>query len=251
MTPSSLDVPVILVHGWAGSARSWDSVFPALRAEGFENVVAVKLPGSPGATGHSDFTVRAAADDVARVAAESERPPLLVGHSMGAQITLLVHQIMGAALAGEIVIDPAYGSDSTPAENASWADRIEIGGHEVVREFFQSAVGHRMPLPDRKRVLDDVAATPADVIARYLRSEYAQADSIGLRARTEEAVKRRTRPVLAVHSTPSAAERESRLWSPEGSRVEVWEGHGHYLHLEDPKRFARSVAAWSDARVTT
>ncbi|MFB2587057.1 alpha/beta fold hydrolase [Herbiconiux liukaitaii] len=251
MTRTIATIPLLLVHGWAGSAESWSSVLPALRAEGFALVTAVRLPGSPGADPHGAPTVRDAAAKLVQTAALLPERPLLVGHSMGAQVTLLAHQILGEKIAGEVVIDPAYGSDSTQEKAAIWADRIDRDGHVAVRDFFESALGERMSADDRANILHDVDHTASDVIATYLRSEYSADDSIGLRSQTGLAAALRSRPVLAIHSTPHGAESEATLPAPEGSRVEQWPGYGHYLHLEDPSRFASSVAAFAKSLVST
>lgn len=168
---------------------------------------------------------------------------------MGAQVTLLAHQILDAKIAGEVVLDPAYGSDSTRSEVAAWADRIDRDGHAGVREFFVSALGERMSADDRALILRDVEGTPSAVIAEYLRSEYAADDAIGLRSQTGAAAARRSRPVLAIHSTQRGAAYEAALRPPEGSRIEHWSGYGHYLHLEDPTRFAASVATFAESLI--
>lgn len=247
MTPTRAAIPLLLVHGWAGSAESWNSVLPALRAEGFTSVIAVRLPGSPGSPLRSAPAVRDAAAHLAEAAAALPQRPLLVGHSMGAQVTLLAHQALGEKLAGEVVIDPAYGSGSTREEAADWADQIDRYGHAAVHDFFASALGERMSPEDRALILSDLNRTPSEIIAAYLRSEYAEDDSVGLRSRTGTAAALRTRPVLAIHSTSHGAEYEASLLSPQGSRVEEWPEHGHYLHLEDTDRFASSVAAFADS----
>jgi pimeloyl-ACP methyl ester carboxylesterase len=51
--------------------------------------------------------------------------------------------------------------------------------------------------------------------------------------------------VLAVHSSPDGVAREHTLPSPVGSRIVLWEGSGHYLHLQHPLRFADLVVNWA------
>jgi pimeloyl-ACP methyl ester carboxylesterase len=250
VTRTIATIPLLLVHGWAGSAESWNSVLPALRAQGFASVTAVRLPGSPAAEPYRAPTIRDAAAQLVQTAALLPGRPILVGHSLGAQVSLLSHQILGEKILGEVVIDPAYGSESTREEAATWADRIDRDGHVAVRDFFASALGERMSADDRANILHDVDHTTSDVIAAYLRSEYSEDDSIGLRSQTELAAALRRRPVLAIHSTPRGAEYEAALPSPRGSQVQQWPGYGHYLHLEDPTRFAASVAAFAESLVS-
>jgi pimeloyl-ACP methyl ester carboxylesterase len=245
VTHDSTRIPLILVHGWAGSAELWRSVLPALREQGFHDVTAVRLPGSPGDESARPATVHAAAEQLVELVEGMADRPLLVGHSLGAQVTLLAHGALGDRIAGEVVIDPAYCSDETREAMDAWAERIEREGIPAVRGFFAAASGTRMSADDKRQLLQDVEATTAQTISSYLRSEYTSTDSIGLMERTVGAAARRVRPTLALHSTTTGEECERTLWQPAGSHVEHWPGHGHYLHLEDPARFAATLADWA------
>jgi len=178
---------------------------------------------------------------------ELSAPPVLIGHSMGAQVTLLAHSMMPDLILGEVVIDAAYAEEaSVRQEMAAWADDIERVGHASVSEFFASATTGMSPA-DAAQVLDDLRATDPAVIASYLRSEYVDPDAIGLNPMTAEIARLRRKPVLSFHSTAQSVEREASLMTPAGSRSELWHGHGHYLHLEDPDRFARRLLQWKTA----
>lgn len=242
---------VVLVHGWAGSAQSWAPVVRSLadRNPG-RSVLPVALPGSPGARNGFDRTIAGAVATVVDAVRGLDRAVVLVGHSMGAQVTLLAAARLGDAVLGEVVVDPAYGAaESSRAGMSEWASEIESDGHAAVRTFFESALGQNLAQVDADRILADLSATePAD-IASYLRSEYLEPGSIGLDPDTRLAAAHRTRPVLAIHSSAAAADYEEGLPAPAGSRVERWPGHGHFLHLEDPYRFAESIrsvtASWA------
>lgn len=240
--------PVILVHGWAGSAESWESLQDALDPAVWE-VVTLRLPGSPGAE-RGAATVRHAAQQLMSVVRELSMPALLVGHSMGAQVTLLTHSMIPDLVHSEVVIDPAYaGEASSRQEMAEWAAEIERFGHPSVSSFFASATAGMSPA-DAAHVLDDLHATDPATIASYLRSEYVDPDAIGLNPLTAEIAQLRRKPVLSVHSTARSVEREASLMSPRGSSSELWDGHGHYLHLEDPQRFASLLLKWITAHAT-
>jgi pimeloyl-ACP methyl ester carboxylesterase len=245
VTHDSTSIPLILVHGWAGSAELWRSVLPALGEQGYHDVTAIRLPGSPGDESARPATVQAAAEQLIELVEGRAERPLLVGHSLGAQVTLLAHGALGERVAGEVVIDPAYCSDATGEAMDAWADRIELEGVPAVRGFFAAASGTRMSAADKRQLLQDVEATSAETISSYLRSEYTSPDSIGLMERTVGAAARRVRPTLALHSTTTGEDCERGLLQPAGSHIEHWSGHGHYLHLEDPARFAATLAEWA------
>lgn len=244
VTADASTTPIVLVHGWAGSAEAWHPIVSRLRAKARGPVIAVRLPGSPGAPEGGTPTIPGAAAMLAEMLRAQARPVLLVGHSMGAQVTLLAHAMEPESVLGEVVIDPAYGASHTAhAEMLEWASRIETQGHAAAYDFFAAAAA-TLPLGGGELLLADLSATHPAVIARYLRSEYLDSGAIGFLAATRRAAALRSKPVLAIHSTESGASRERMLPAPPGSRVETWIGHGHFLHLESPDRFVETVGAW-------
>lgn len=241
------DAPTfVLVHGWAGSAESWRPVAEVLADRTGADPVLARLPCSPGAAEGREPTISSSADLVGELLSATAGPAVLVGHSMGAQVTLLAHSRSPQLVLGEVVIDPAYGAPtSTRDEMSDWAARIESIGHAAVEEFFGDAVGSSLDPALAERIRADMRATPASAIASYLRSEYTDADALGLMDATIRAVSARQRPVLAIHSREDAARREESLPRPAGSRVQHWPGFGHFLHLQDPERFADSLLAFA------
>lgn len=233
---------VVFVHGWAGSAESWRPVLELLDPRVWD-ARAVRLPGSPTAS-TTTTTVDAAATELVDLLRLWPQPALLVGHSMGAQVTMLAHGRAPSAVRGEVVIDPAYGAaGSEKPRMAAWADRIDREGHQAVAAFFESATPG-MPAGVAHRLINDLYNTSATTIARYLRSEYVDTEAIGLLPATVAAAARRVRPVLSLHSTAESATREAALPSPPGSSSRTWSGHGHFLHLEDPQRFVTDLTGW-------
>ena len=241
--------PLVLVHGWAGSSAAWDAVAPALARAGLTGpIVSVDLPGSPRASDEHPATVPGAVDRVVAATEAVSAPAILIGHSMGGQITLLAHVQRPELVAAEVVVDPAYGADRAEAEGMNvWADEIAHSGADALEAFFASGFG-RLPQSARDAVLADLRATTPAVLASYLRSEYLDAGAIGLFDATATVAARRSRPVFALHSSVRGADVEHALRPPTGSVVRQWNGHGHFLHLEDPARFAQELAAWLDIR---
>ena len=81
--------PLLFVHGAYVGAWCWEENFLDWFAERGYPVHAVSLRGHGESHGHDrlpDFGLADYAEDVARVAAALPRPPVLIGHSMGALV---------------------------------------------------------------------------------------------------------------------------------------------------------------------
>jgi pimeloyl-ACP methyl ester carboxylesterase len=75
--------PIVLVHGAFEDAQVWGHVTAKLKADGYE-VVAVALPGRPGAPAAPDKVSRDLyRDTVLTALSKFSRPAVVVGHSFG------------------------------------------------------------------------------------------------------------------------------------------------------------------------
>ena len=107
---------IVLVHGAAAHAGWWDHVAPLLADE--HHVLALDLAGHGDSDPHPRYRLTAWRDQVAALVAAVERP-LLVGHSLGGQVALLVAEDAGAALLGTLVVDtevPDRAEEFTPPD---------------------------------------------------------------------------------------------------------------------------------------
>lgn len=239
-----MTTPLVLIHGWAGSAESWHPLIDHLDPGRWDPVIAIRLPGSPGYAGSAPPRIVPAAAEVADVVSSLPKPALIVGHSMGAQVSLLAHGLAPDATLGEVVIDPAYGPSASEKEAMeAWASHIDRNHPAALTQFFAEALAG-LDSETVDNAMDDLSRTPSHVVSSYLRSEYVDEDAIGLEPSIRAAAARRIRPVLAVHSNSSAAAFERSLVAPPGSRVDEWPGFHHFLHLEDPRRFAALLDRW-------
>ncbi|KAB8291044.1 alpha/beta fold hydrolase [Bifidobacterium avesanii] len=244
---------VVLVHGWGGSARAWDGVRWPERWHAF----AYELPGHASRRNDGPFTIRHATEGLAefiraKVAGSAERslPTIVVAHSMGGQLSLLLNAEHPELLDGEVVIDPAYGAPDTPEEVAQ--HRADLAGlrerpYETMQRFLQGAFSPYLPDAARDAILIDTGRTNPQSLADYYYDEYLSDHEIGLYPATKLVAVRRGRPVLGIYRTPDRAEMEESLNAGvQPCRTEAWGGeHGHYLQLEEPDRLVSSVVAWA------
>jgi pimeloyl-ACP methyl ester carboxylesterase len=138
------DPPVLLLHGGGQTRHAWGGTAQALAAAGWF-AVSLDLRGhgdsawsEGGHYHHSDF-----ASDVVAVARSFERPPVLVGASLGGISALVAIAQAGEAIASALVL-------------VDIATRMERSGANRIVEFM-------LGRPDGYATLDEVA----DAIAEY------------------------------------------------------------------------------------
>lgn len=218
--------PLVLVHDWGGSATSWSTLhWP----EG-SHAVAVDLADACFADG-----MRAAAETVL---AQLDGPAVIVGHGMGGQITALIHAEHPELVAAECVIEPAYGHPDADRERMlRWRDELAADPRAAIAS---AAFSPHTSAELRDAVMAGFEATPARVLVDSLDAQYFAAGAVGFDSATRPLLARRSRPTLGVFSTESAAEGET------GADTVVWPGFGHYLHLEAPTAFVRTLHRWLD-----
>ncbi len=78
--------PVVLVHGAFENAQVWGHVSAQLKADGY-NVVAIDLPGRPGApAAPNKVSLDLYRDAVVTALGKFRRPAVVVGHSFGGTV---------------------------------------------------------------------------------------------------------------------------------------------------------------------
>ncbi|MEW1720326.1 alpha/beta hydrolase [Streptomyces sp. NPDC093109] len=238
--------PLLLVHGWGGDGAEWE---PHRRAwAGRRRVLVPDLRGHgasaapPDGYGPRDF----AADLAGLLDALGTGPVIAVGHSMGGQVVTALaveHPHLVRAL---VVLDPAYGAaeaegarlpgeqEALRTEGTPWAVRFAGGAFRP---------GTYAGLRARHERL--MAAMDPAVLLRSRDGMYLAPDAFGLRPAARAYLARRRQPVLGVYSHAAGADWERGTAAPAGSRTELWEECGHYLHEEHPGRLVALVDDWT------
>ncbi|MGP3970871.1 alpha/beta fold hydrolase [Streptomyces sp. 6N223] len=239
---------LLLVHGWGSDGEDWSEHLPLLAPH--HRVLVPDLPGhgrTPDRPGRC--APRAVAADLADwLRGLGTGPVVAVGHSMGGQAVTALAVEHPALVRSVVAIATAYGGDAAEAtrlpgeqealrrEGAAWAARF-------VRRAFTPATPERV----RRRHERLMAAMDPEVLIRYREAMYLAPDAFGLRPAAEAYLRGRRCPALALHSSPAAAAWERPLLRHPLSRVELWEGAGHYLHEERPAELTALVREWITA----
>lgn len=108
--------PVVLVHGWGVTARSWDTVAPALRADGHEVVLLDQRCCGRSDKDFADVSIGAIGADVARLCEHlGLQRPVINGWSLGGAVAVDAAARLGSAAGGLVLTGgatPRYTSAS-------------------------------------------------------------------------------------------------------------------------------------------
>jgi pimeloyl-ACP methyl ester carboxylesterase len=248
---------VVLVHGMAGSSVTWEPILPVLMRE--YTVVAPDLPG------HGDSDKPRGDYSLGAHAGSIKDLMLALGHERAT--------IVGQSFGGGVAMQLAY----QHPERCERLVLVSSGGLGqdvalLLRALTLPGAEHLMPIACNSRVRDaGVAVTgffdrfglrPVPAVAEMWRSFASLSD-----ASTREAFQHTLRSVVDMHGQRvNASDRmylaadvptlivwgdrdpiipmthglEAHAMMP-GSRLEVFEGAGHYPHCEQPERFAEVV----------
>jgi pimeloyl-ACP methyl ester carboxylesterase len=250
---------MVLLHGIADSARTWDLVRPAL--ERWHDLLAPDLPGhlgGPPLTGRADAAAMA---DWVESAMDAAGMPAahLVGNSMGGHLALLL-AARGRA-ESVVALAPAGGwaaGDPAAEETLRLTERIRSGARAAAPHADAIAATPEGRRRATSLIVSDGSGLPADLVAHMIR---ATAGASGFEALTAAA--RRDGwpldagpigcPVRVVWGTgdrllpwPGAAEGLRRAL-PGADWVEL-DGVGHHPQLEAPLETAELVLGLSASR---
>ncbi len=252
--------PLLLAHGFTGSAASWSGLAPTLRQA--HRVIAVDLLGH----GRSDtphdpdrYAIERQADDLAALldALDIETADV-IGYSMGARIALVL-AMRHAARVGRLVLEsPSAGliDDEERARrrvaDEALADRIERDGIIAFVDEWESrpmfASHSALPLQARSQLREERLGQRPSGLAGSLRGA-GQGTMAPLRDRLSGVAC----PVLIIVGELDSVGVERAQAVAEGiagALLEVVAGSGHTPHLERPDVFLDLAAGFLAAAET-
>lgn len=254
---------LLLVHGWGCDGDDWAALLPALAPR--HRVLVPDLPGHgrtppvPAPSGAPNpYAPRALARELAALVERLGAGPVVaVGHSMGGHVVSALAVEHPRLVRSVVTVATGWGGTAhgapvprrPAAERAEPEERAEPGNPRRAEDAWalrvvRAACGPGTPPEVRARHERLVAAADAGVLARCREGMYRGGDAFGLRPAARRYLSRRRCPVLAVHTSPEAAAWERRLPRHPLSRVELWEGCGHYAHEERPGELAALLEEW-------
>ncbi len=220
---------LVFVHGWACDRTYWSEQLP--RFAGTHRVVALDLAGhGESGTDRTEWTVRRLADDVVAVLeAEDLRNVVLIGHSMGAPVSLLAAQTAPGRIEAIVAVDALHDAErSSEEELRSFIAAVEADFQGTLRTSVPRYLFRPDADPDLvTRVASDMSQAPAEIAIPLLRS-LATFDLRRALARVEV-------PIRCINSTATNIE-GNRKYARDFDAV-LMEGVGHFPMLEQPQAF--------------
>jgi non-heme chloroperoxidase len=159
---------VLFIHGWMVSGAVWDGVLPFLETRG-RTLIVPDLRGS-GGSGRPDagYTLAQYAEDlIAVLDSMGVEQALLVGHSMGGQLALLLAATAPARVRSVLALCPVPPGGLTLPPEAAGLFRSSAGDRARQGTILDSACLALSP-EERERVLADAGTVGAACITQAL-----------------------------------------------------------------------------------
>lgn len=233
---------LVLIHGWSSNIDFWRDQASELAKR--NRVIAIDLPGhgrsdKPETTYSMDLFARAVG---AVMSDAGVKRAVLVGHSMGTPIMRQFYRKYPEKTLALIIVDGSL----RPFGDKKLMEGLLTGlrgpnFRETGKQLFAGMSGPNLPTEIQQRIQASFMNTPQHVVVGAM--EGMADDSIwGL-----DQVKV---PVLAVMA-------KSPFWAPDTEQFfrgiapklefQMWEGVGHFLHMEKPKQFNDAIIAFLNA----
>jgi pimeloyl-ACP methyl ester carboxylesterase len=252
--------PIVLIHGITSSSSNWCAVAERLAED--HTLLAPDLLGHGGsAKPRGDYSMGAFASGVRDLMVALDIPrATIVGHSLGGGVAMQfayqfpelterlalvssgglgphVHSFLRAAtIPGAELVIPLLASQRVVAAGRTFGRALERVGISFGNDVLEMARGH-------------ASLGDAETRAAFVHTLRASVDPAGQRVRATDRLYLATRlPLLIIWGArdriiPVAHGRRAHELVPD-SRLEVFEGSGHFPHLDEPDRFARTLRDW-------
>lgn len=235
------DEALVLVHGWASSTVTWTHQFPALAERA--RVLAVDLPGhgesEPPAAGYSmnvfADAVAAAMDDA------GVKRAVLVGHSNGTPVALNFARMHPERTLGVVAVDGAVKAVFEREQAEAMFAPFRGEGWQATLGAVIDGMAATLPDDDRKLVREMALATPHETVVGGFEAALDPAAWSDGRIET---------PLMLVLAAQPTWNEAYEAWVRERAPhvdYRVWQGVGHFLHMERPDAFRAALEEFLEA----
>lgn len=237
-------LPVLLLHGYSDSRRSFEPLMAHLPRH--LRVLAVSQRGH-GDSGRplTGYHPRDFADDAAALLGLlGISRAVVVGHSMGSVVARLLAGRYPRLVAGLVLVGAFHDLRGNPAVTAFWdgalaglADPVPV---QMVREFQRDSLSRPVPEAFFETVVAESLKMPASVWRAAMAGLLAFDPGAAGPIRADTLLVWGDRDGFA-----GRGDQERLLGGIPGARLLTYRGTGHAPHWEEPARFARDLAEFA------
>jgi pimeloyl-ACP methyl ester carboxylesterase len=237
---------LLLIHGWTCDSHDWSWQIGAF-ADSHRVIAADNRGHGRSGTTEGGYAPRTFAEDLAcLVESRGAAPVVAIGHSVGGAIASALAVEHPALVRAVVVVDPAYGVDGD--RTLFIADVLRglrgsspVEGLDYALDVLEAPTTPRpLRIWHRRRALGTEWHVAIDTLAGTYEAE----GQFGQRSESEQYLRERRCPVLAVYANPDRAAWEATIQIHPYSRQVVFNGSGHFLHQERPDQFNALVLDW-------
>lgn len=239
------DPPILFVHGYSCDSHDWMWQLPHFTES--HRVIAVDLRGhGRSSVPDKEFDARTFANDLAGLIGQIGCGPVVaVGHSLGGLVVSALAVEHPSLVQAVVSVDPGY---LIPDEFQPMIEALLEGLEDDPVSTVQGLLGTSSYTPASPPYLKSwhmrrIAGVPPHVL-RDTGVALFETGSLAFRQASEEYLRRRECPVLAIYAAPDRAALEVTLLTHPQSEALAWDGAGHWLHQERPDEFNRLVDSW-------
>jgi pimeloyl-ACP methyl ester carboxylesterase len=221
--------PFVFLHGWACDHTFWQPQFDDLKRD--HRCVAVDFRGRGASDATPPYDTTTLADDVAEVMRELKLgPAIVVGHSLGGLVALLLNERHPELVCGTVLGDSPLTSAGRGAFERSSCDILAAGSMEPARNTVESFFVEETPHDIREQVRKAMLGCPFEVGAGMLSNGDVFVE--GLDRMIKEADRK---PFMAIWASRPLGDPEHVRAITMFVRQEPIVGAGHFFQLEQPQ----------------
>jgi pimeloyl-ACP methyl ester carboxylesterase len=226
-------VPVLFAHSFAGDLSHWAPTLERLKAQ--RRVVAFDFSGhgkSPPAAG--GYSYEKLTTDIGAVAdATGLDRFVLVGHSMGAAVAGEYAALHSQRVNALVLVDPPPAPGAVPPEQVQQIEgALAQDPYAVVEQFWKQQMFIDAREEVRQRLLAALRELPRNTVIELTKQAFAVDSAAALR--------RYPGPKFAIVTPRNDAPLSLHQAVP-GVTHAVVKGTGHWIHLDDPDAFNRTL----------
>jgi pimeloyl-ACP methyl ester carboxylesterase len=228
---------LILVHGWSADRTYWKEQIAELSPQ-FE-LVLIDLAGH-GESGkdRKSYTMESFGEDIAAVVEKLDlKSVVLVGHSMGGNAVVAAAKRLRGRVAGVVWVDTYKTLDqpNTDEETQALVGKLRKDFRHATDSLVRAGFGANADPKLVDRIAKDMASAPPAVGLSALENHFAYARQVP--AILDEL----KLPFAAINSDDEPTDYASL--AKHGVKARVLPDIGHFIPLEDPARFNRTLSS--------